>query len=115
MHTNGHTANGPWLKTWMNDNAVWIHEKVAKKMNLKKGDKIKITSKNGSQIGSVLPTIGIREDTLFAYFGFGHTSKHNTISYGKGLSAGHLLENTISPVAGNNVHTIGVKIQKVEG
>ena len=45
----------------------------------------------------------------------GHTSKHNTISYGKGLSAGHLLENTISPVAGNNVHTIGVKIQKVEG
>ena len=115
VHTNGHKANVPWLNTLMNDNAVWIHEKVAKKMNLKKGDKIKITSKNGSQIGSVLPTIGIREDTLFAYFGFGHTSKHNTISYGKGLSAGHLLENTISPVAGNNVHTIGVKIQKVEG
>ena len=115
MHTNGHTANVPWLNTLMNDNAVWIHEKVAKKMNLKKGDKIKITSNNGSQIGSVLPTIGIRDDTLFAYFGLVHISMYITISYGNGLIEGHLLENTISPVAGNNVHTIGVKIQKVEG
>ncbi|WP_245892645.1 thiosulfate reductase PhsA [Helicobacter valdiviensis] len=113
VHTNGHTMNVPWLNTLMSDNAVWINQKVADKLKLKKGDKIKITSKVGSQIASVLPTIGIREDTLFAYFGFGHTSKKQNLAYGKGMSASHLLENTISPVAGNNVHTIGVKIEKV--
>lgn len=105
--------NIPWLNTLMSDNVVWINQKVADKLKLKKGDKIKITSKVGSQIASVLPTIGIREDTLFAYFGFGHTSKKQDIAYNKGMSASHLLENTISPVAGNNVHTIGVKIEKV--
>ncbi|QOQ97649.1 thiosulfate reductase PhsA [Helicobacter winghamensis] len=113
VHTNGHTMNVPWLNTLMDDNAVWINQDVASKLRLKKGDKIKITSKVGSQIASVLPTVGIREDTLFAYFGFGHTSKYQEIAYEKGMSASHLLANTISPVTGNNVHTIGVKIEKV--
>ena len=113
VHTNGHTANVPWLNQLMDNNAVWINQKVADELGLKKGDSIKIKSKIGEQIAQVLPTIGIREDTIFAYFGFGHTSKHQEISYNKGMSASHLLANTFSPIAGNNVHTIGVNIEKI--
>lgn len=113
VHTNGHTANVPWLNQLMDNNAVWINQKVADRLGLKEGDSIKIKSKVGEQIAQVLPTIGIREDTLFAYFGFGHTSKWQEISCGKGMSASHLLPNTISPVSGNNVHTVGVNIEKL--
>ncbi|TKX32902.1 thiosulfate reductase PhsA [Campylobacter aviculae] len=113
VHTNAHTANVPWLNHLMDHNAVWINQNIANKLNLKKGDKIKIKSKFGEQIADVLPTIGIREDTLFGYFGFGHTSKWQQISYKKGISASHLLADTISPVSGNSVHTIGVNIEKI--
>ncbi|MCW1360420.1 thiosulfate reductase PhsA [Campylobacter sp. CCS1377] len=113
VHTNGHTANVPWLNDLMDNNAVWINQNVANKLGLKKGDSIKIKSEVGEQIAQVLPTVGIREDTLFAYFGFGHTSKWQEISYGKGMNASHLLKNIISPVSGNNVHTIGVDIEKI--
>lgn len=106
VHTNGHTVNVPWLNALMDNNAVWINQKIANDLNLKKGDSIKITNEVGSVIAQVLPTIGIREDTIFAYFGFGHINK-------KGISASYLLKNDISPVCGNNVHTIGVNIEKV--
>lgn len=113
VHTNGHTANVPWLSELMSNNAVWINEQVAQKMGLKKNDRIKITSKVGEQIANVLPTAGIREDTLFGYFGFGHLSPSQKRSFNKGVNASSLLEHSISPVCGTNVHTIGVKIEKI--
>lgn len=113
VHTNGHTANVPWLNELMSNNAVWINDKVAKALNLKKNDRIKITSKVGEQIASVLPTKGIREDTIFGYFGFGHTSPTQKLSFEKGVNASALLKHTISPVCGTDVHTIGVKIAKI--
>ncbi len=115
VHTNGHTANVPWLATLMSDNAVWINDKVAKRLNLKKNDTIKLTSKVGSQVGRVLVTKGIREDTIFGYFGFGHISTTQKLSFGKGVNASELLAHSISPVCGTNVHTIGVKIEKLRG
>lgn len=113
VHTNGHTANVPWLSELMSDNAVWINDKVAKGLNLKKNDRVRLKSKVGEQIASVLPTAGIREDTLFGYFGFGHNSPSQKRSFEKGVNASALLEHTISPVCGTNVHTIGVKIEKI--
>lgn len=113
VHTNGHTANVPWLNELMSNNAVWINDKVAKEMGLKKNDCIKLTSKVGEQIANVLPTKGIREDTIFGYFGFGHNSPSQKRSFGKGVNASALLEHSISPVCGTDVHTIGVKIQRV--
>lgn len=113
VHTNGHTANVPWLNELMSNNAVWINDKVAKEMGLKKNDRIKLTSKVGEQIANVLPTKGIREDTIFGYFGFGHNSPSQKRSFGKGVNASALLEHSISPVCGTDVHTIGVKIERV--
>lgn len=113
VHTNGHTANVPWLNELMSNNAVWINEKITKEMGLKKNDRIKLTSKVGEQIANVLPTKGIREDTIFGYFGFGHNSPSQKRSFGKGVNASALLEHSISPVCGTDVHTIGVKIERI--
>lgn len=113
VHTNGHTANVPWLNELMSNNAVWINDKIAKEMGLKKNDRIKLVSKVGEQIANILPTKGIREDTIFGYFGFGHNSPSQKRSFGKGVNASALLEHSISPVCGTDVHTIGVKVEKV--
>ena len=113
VHTNGHTANVPWLNELMSNNAVWINDKIAKEMGLKKNDRIKLVSKVGEQIANILPTKGIREDTIFGYFGFGHNNPSQKRSFGKGVNASALLEHSISPVCGTDVHTIGVKVEKV--
>ncbi len=113
VHTNGHTANVPWLSELMSNNAVWINDKIAKEMGLKKNDRIKLVSKVGEQIANILPTKGIREDTIFGYFGFGHNNPSQKRSFGKGVNASALLEHSISPVCGTDVHTIGVKVEKV--
>lgn len=113
VHTNGHTANVPWLSELMSNNAVWINDKIAKEMGLKKNDRIKLVSKVGEQIANILPTKGIREDTIFGYFGFGHNSPSQKRSFGKGVNASALLEHSISPVCGTDVHTIGVKVERV--
>ena len=113
VHTNGHTANVPWLATLMSENAVWINNKVAKSLNLKKDDKVRLISKAGSQIARVLPTKGIRSDTIFGYFGFGHISSSQKLSYGKGINASELLTHSVSPVCGTDVHTIGVRLEKI--
>ena len=113
VHTNGHTANVPWLNELMSNNAVWINDKIAKEMGLKKNDRIKLVSKVGEQIANILPTKGIREDTIFGYFGFGHNNPSQKRSFGKGVNASALLEHSISPVCGTDVHTIGVKVERV--
>ena len=112
LHTNGHTGNIPWLNNAMPTNAVWIHTETAGKLKIKNGDKIELSNKYGKQIGEALLTEGIRKDTVFAYFGFGHVSKGLKRAYGKGVNSGVLLPHFTSPVTGMNLHTSGVKVRK---
>ena len=112
LHTNGHTGNIAWLNNAMPTNAVWIHTETAGKLNIKNGDKIELANKYGKQIGEALLTEGIRKDTVFAYFGFGHISKDLKRAYGKGINSGTLLPHFTSPVVGMNLHTVGVKVKK---
>ena len=63
-------------------------------------------------MGEALLTVGIRKDTVFAYFGFGHVSKGLKRAYGKGVNGGTLLPHFTSPVVGMNLHTSGVKVRK---
>ena len=112
IHTNGHTANIPWLNNAMPTNAVWIHTDTAKKLGIASGDAIELSNQYGKQKGEALLTDGIRKDTVFAYFGFGHVSKGLKRAYGKGVNGGSLLPHFTSPVVGMNLHTVGVKVRK---
>jgi thiosulfate reductase/polysulfide reductase chain A len=112
LHTNGHTHNIAWLNNAMPTNAAWIHTETAKKLGIKNGDKIELSNKYGKQIGEALLTEGIRKDTVFAYFGFGHVSKGLKRAYGQGLNCGTLLPHFTAPVVGMNLHTTGVKVRK---
>lgn len=111
VHTNAHTQNVPELQALMNENDVWISTNSAKKLGIKSGDKIRISNEISSQIATALVTKAIRDDTIFAYHGFGHISKSLT-SYGIGLNDSALLSNKTAPVCSSMVTNIGVDIAK---
>jgi len=112
-HTNAHTHNIKWLNDYMSENHLWVHPKVAQTLGLKTGDAIEVYNTHGKERTKALVTEGIREDTVFAYFGFGRVSKGLSRAHGKGLNGGNLLAHRIAPVTGMSVHVTGVKIRKV--
>ncbi|RTR37731.1 thiosulfate reductase PhsA [Shewanella canadensis] len=113
VHTNGATHNVPILANLMADNAVWIHPLTAGRLGISHGDAIRLTSSVGSETSYAMVTPGIRQDTVFAYMGFGSKNKELIRASGKGLHCGNLLPDSTAPVVGMNLHTTGVKVEKV--
>jgi thiosulfate reductase/polysulfide reductase chain A len=113
VHTNGATHNIPMLSNLMSNNAVWIHPLTAGRFNIHSGDAIQLTSSVGTEEGTALVTPGIRQDTVFAYMGFGSKNKELVRATGKGIHCGNLLPNVIAPICGMNLHTTGVKLVKI--
>lgn len=113
VHTNAATHNVPLLANLMSDNAVWIHPLTAGRLGINQGDAIRLTSRVGSETSYALITPGIRQDTVFAYMGFGSKNKELIRASGKGLHCGNLLPDITAPVVGMNLHTTGVKVEKV--
>ncbi len=113
IHTNGATHNVPMLANLMPDCSLWIHPETADKLKIKTGDNIRIFNDLGSEEGAALVTPGIRKDTVFAYMGFGSKNKELKRAYGRGIHCGQLLPDVTSPVSGMNLHTTGVKVEKV--
>ncbi|WP_234400193.1 thiosulfate reductase PhsA [Shewanella marina] len=112
VHTNAGSQNVPMLSQLMSDNAVWIHPVTAGALGIQHGDAITLTSSVGTEKGQALVTPGIRQDTVFAYMGFGSKNKELARAVGKGVHCGNLLPHKTSPVTGMNVHTTGVKLAK---
>ncbi|CAM3937860.1 thiosulfate reductase PhsA [Shewanella aquimarina] len=113
VHTNGATHNVPMLANLMSDNGVWIHPVTAGRLGINSGDKIRLTSSVGSEEGTALVTPGIRQDTVFAYMGFGSKNKELARATGKGVHCGNLLPNATAPVCGMNIHTTGITLAKI--
>jgi thiosulfate reductase/polysulfide reductase chain A len=112
VRTNGAGGNNVWLNNLADETAAWIHPNTAKRLGIKDGDEIEVYNENSSQRGKALVTKGVREDTIFAYFGFGHISK-DLRYHGKGINSNSLYPSFTSPVSGMDLHVFGVKVRKV--
>ena len=112
VHTNAATQNIPFLNSLMPDCSLWIHPATAGSLNITTGDNIRISNERGSEEGKALVTPGIRQDTVFAYMGFGSKNKELKRAYNRGIHCGHLLPDVTAPVCGMSVHTTGVKVDK---
>lgn len=113
IHTNAATHNVPYLAELMPDCSLWIHPESASKLGIKTGDKVRVFNDLGSEEGAALVTPGIRKDTVFAYMGFGSKNKELKRAYDRGIHCGNLLPDATAPVCGMNLHTTGVKVEKV--
>lgn len=111
VRTNGAGANNVWLNNFIDEAAAWIHPNTAKKFGIKNDDDIEVYNKYATQKGRAMLTEGIREDTVFVYFGFGHISKGLRFS-GKGIHSNSLYPPFVGKNSGMNLHVVGVKIRK---
>lgn len=95
------TQNNALLNQLMPTNSLWMHPNAAKKLGLKNGDRVEVTSGAGKGDLTVSLENGIREDTVFMASGFGVLSKGLTRIYGKGACIAEVIEDYADAVSGN--------------
>lgn len=112
VRTNGAGGNNVWLNNLQTDGGAWIHPNTARKLGIKNGDTVEVYNKYATERGTAVVTEGIREDTIFAYMGFGHISKKLRY-HGKGINSNALYPSFTGKNSGMDLHVVGVKIRKV--
>lgn len=112
VHTNGHTQANPMLNSLMSYSPIWIHTSVAKKKNIKTGDKVILENEFGIQQGEAFVTEGIRPDTLFVYHGFGHQTPDLKIINGIGVNQNVVLNTQSGDICGTMVTNVGITLRK---
>ncbi len=112
--TQSGTSNNAMLHDLINENYIWINKRVAKKMGIKFGDMIEVSSEAGSTRLKAYPTEKIAPDQVFFIHGFGEESEELTWAYRSGGNDNAVIKDDIEPVYGAAVmHSTNVEIRKV--
>jgi thiosulfate reductase/polysulfide reductase chain A len=87
VHTHGRTQNNPVLSEIMPENSLWINVDEAAKLNISDGDRVQVTSSDGSHSGTIkaFVTEFIHPESVFMVHGFGRKVPWQTRGYNKGL------------------------------
>ena len=87
VHTHGRTQNNPVLSEIMPENQLWINATEAAKLGIANGDRVQVTSSDGSHSGTIhaFVTEFIHPESVFMVHGFGRKVPWQTRGYNKGL------------------------------
>jgi thiosulfate reductase/polysulfide reductase chain A len=119
MHTFGRTTNAPILGEIMDENMLWVHTAVAKRLGLERGQKVMLVNQDGKRSGPIKlrPTEGIRHDCCYLPHGFGHSDPRLTRAFGKGASDAALVTRfEVDPLMGGtgmNVNFVSIEPAEV--
>jgi thiosulfate reductase/polysulfide reductase chain A len=88
VHTHGRTQNNPVLSEIMPENQLWINDLEAARMGISNGDRVQVTSSDGSHSGTIraFVTEFIHPESVFMVHGFGRKVPWQTRGYNKGLA-----------------------------
>jgi thiosulfate reductase/polysulfide reductase chain A len=120
VHTHGRTQNNPVLSEIMPENQLWLNDEEAAKLGIAKGDRVRVTSADGSHSGTinVYVTEFIHPESVFMVHGFGRKVPWQTRGYNKGLGDYRFetgLLGVYDPVGGaNSLMECFVKVEKAE-
>ena len=93
VHSFSRTQSNRVLSDMMDENEIWINADMARRMELKSGDYVRL--KNQDEVLSnrirVKATERIRPDCVYMVHGFGHTSKGLKHAFQKGASDAQLV------------------------
>ncbi len=92
VHTHVQTHNNKYLNEIVPENELWINEQVAKKLGIKDGDVVEVSSGDYSGKIKAKVTPFIHPEAVFMYRGFENEIPLKTRSCGKGLNEGRLLK-----------------------
>lgn len=104
VHTHVRTQNNPVLNKILPENELWINEEAAKKLGIKDGDIVEVSSEDYSGKIRVKITPFIHPECVFMYRGFQNDIPWLKRSYGKGLNEGRLLKGAFEKF-GKTSHT----------
>jgi len=87
VHTHGQTMNNPILHEIMPENCLWINSTEAQKMGVATGDRVEVTSADGTHSGLITANVTdfIHPESVFMVHGFGRKIPWQTRGYNKGL------------------------------
>jgi thiosulfate reductase/polysulfide reductase chain A len=112
--TQSGTANNAMLHDLIHENYIWINKRVAKKMGIRFGDLVEVSSSAGKVQIKAYPTEKIAPDQVFFIHGFGEESEALTWAYRSGGNDNAIIEDVIEPVYGGAaMHETNVAIRKV--
>ncbi len=104
MHTFSRTVNNPNLNDLKSENDLWVNPKVARILELRKGQYVWLENQDGVQSSfpiRVRVTERIRWDSVYMVHGFGHNNKKLGRAHGKGASDTELISQvSIDPLMG---------------
>ena len=83
---HGQHHNNPILSELLGENALWIHSGPAKKLGIKDGDRVQVTSGNARGTIRAKVTDLIHPQSVFMLHGFGTGVPAKKRSFGKGLA-----------------------------
>ena len=95
------SQNNALLHQFMPENTLWINPKAAKKLGIRDGYMVEISSKAGKGVLKANLKEGIREDTVYMLSGFGVLSQGLNNIYGKGACMAEILEDYADEISGN--------------
>jgi len=104
VHTHVRTQNNPVLNKILSENELWINEEVAKKLGIKDGDYVEVSSEDYSGKIKTKVTPFIHPECVFMYRGFQNDVPWLSRSYGKGLNEGRFLRGAFDKF-GKGSHT----------
>lgn len=106
VHSFTRTQNNLWLHNEMPENALWINDKMAAKMGIKDGDRVKLVNQDGLTSATdtvVLVTPGIKTDAVFLPHGYGMRNPMLEIAKDKGMDDQSLCSaNCVDPQTGTH-------------
>jgi len=112
--TQSGTTNNAMLRDLTPTNYAWINSRTARKMGIKFGDLVEISSKAGSIRLQAYPTESIAPNQTFLLHGFGGTSGGMSLAHGNGGNDARIIEDHIEPIYGAAaMHMTNVTIRRV--
>jgi thiosulfate reductase/polysulfide reductase chain A len=102
------------LRSIQEQNHLWINNQVAKKLDIKLGDMVKVSSSISSIKIKAYPTNKIAPNVVWFAHGFGSSNEMLENSFGKGASDNQIIEDNFEKIYGcATMHHTDVKIEKV--
>ena len=101
VHTHVSTQNNPFLNELLSENALWINNVEARKLEIQNGQLVEVASHRGKETVRAYATDLIHPEAVFLLHGFGRRVPAQTRCYRKGASDTVLQENITDRVGGS--------------
>jgi len=102
LHTQGTSMNNLYLNELASENTLWINSGEAKKLGIKTGDVVEVSSHGVAQTIKAHVTDLIHPEAVFTLHGFGREIPLQTRAYKKGMRDNTLMKGLLTVAIGGN-------------